>query len=331
MMAGAGLEPGRGLLPPFMQADVDGLDRVLERLESASERFGERFDPPAILRRLVAQGRLGKAAGQGFYPYPQPDEGPQAPTVKLEQRGEGVAVAWLQAGAMNAISAQVIEDLTVVYERAQEAGIRALVIASANPMVFSAGADIKGFAQMDPAGARALADAAHRLFSRLGGGPIATVAAVNALAFGGGCELAMACDARIAARSALFGQPEIKLGIIPGFGGTQRLPRLVGTAKAFEMNAIGDPVLAEEAWEVGLATRLVEDHELHDAALTYAAQLAARPAKALAAIKELAADEDLAAGIEAEKRSFEAVIATDDAREGIAAFLAKRPPRFSGR
>jgi enoyl-CoA hydratase/3-hydroxyacyl-CoA dehydrogenase len=149
MMAGAGLEPGRGLLPPFMQADSDGLDRVIERLEDASERFGERFEPPAILRRLVAQGRLGRAGGQGFYAYPRPDEGPQPETVKFETADETVAIAWLQAGAMNAISAQVIEDLTVAYERAEAAGMRALVIASANPMLFSAGADIKGFAAMD--------------------------------------------------------------------------------------------------------------------------------------------------------------------------------------
>jgi enoyl-CoA hydratase/3-hydroxyacyl-CoA dehydrogenase len=128
----------------------------------------------------------------------------------------------------------------------------------------------------------------------------------------------------------MFGQPEIKLGIVPGFGGTQRLPRLVGIAKAFEMNAVGDPVLADEAWELGLASRLVDDHELHDSALTWARQLAARPARALAAIKALGADASLAAGIEAEKTAFESVIATDDASEGIAAFLAKRPARFTG-
>ena len=105
---------------------------------------------------------------------------------------------------------------------------------------------------------------------------VVTIAAVNGLAFGGGCELAMACDVRIAARSALFGQPEIKLGIIPGFGGTQRLPRLVGANKALEMNLVGDPILAEEAFELGLVNRLVEDHELLDTALRGRASSPAR-------------------------------------------------------
>ena len=128
---------------------------------------------------------------------------------------------------------------------------------------------------MDAAGGEQLIHAAHALFRELGSEGIATIAAVNGLAFGGGCELAMSCDVRIAARSALFGQPEIKLGIIPGFGGTQRLPRLVGSNKALEMNLVGDPILADEAFEMGLANRVVEDHELLDTALAWARKLAA--------------------------------------------------------
>ncbi len=112
---------------------------------------------------------------------------------------------------------------------------------------------------------------------------VATIAAVNALAFGGGCELAMACDFRIAAESASFGQPEINLGIIPGFGGTQRLPRLVGEAKALELNLTGDPIGADEAYELGLATRVVPDHELFDTALAWARKLAGQAPLAVAA------------------------------------------------
>ena len=114
----------------------------------------------------------------------------------------------------------------------------------------------------------------HALLREMERSSVATIAAVNALAFGGGCELAMACDFRIAAESATFGQPEINLGIIPGFGGTQRLPRLVGEAKALEMNLTGDPIGAEEAYELGLATRVVPDHELLDTALAWARKLA---------------------------------------------------------
>ena len=152
--------------------------------------------------------------------------------------------------------------------------MRALVIASSNPFLYSAGADIKAFTTMDDTAGEKLIHETHALFKELGSGRIATIAAVNGLAFGGGCELAMACDVRIAARSALFGQPEIKLGIIPGFGGTQRLPRLVGVNKALEMNLVGDPLLADEAFEFGLVNRIVEDHELLDTALSWARKLA---------------------------------------------------------
>ncbi len=331
LMAGAGLDPRRGLMPPFMKADVEGLDTILERLENAQERHGERFAPPRILRRLVAQGRLGQKSGQGFYAYPQPDAEQPAEVVKLETREEGVAIAWLANGQMNSIAPQVIEDLGKVWEQAKSSGVRALVIASSNPFLYSAGADIKAFTTMDKAAGEALIHKAHALFRELGREGIATIAAVNGLAFGGGCELAMSCDLRIAARSALFGQPEIKLGIIPGFGGTQRLPRLVGQSKALEMNLVGDPIGAEEAYEYGLASAVVDDHELLDTALAWARRLAAQAPLAVAQIKQASAKGDLDEGIEAEKRAFATVFQSADAKEGIAAFLGKRAPRFEGR
>jgi enoyl-CoA hydratase/3-hydroxyacyl-CoA dehydrogenase len=331
MMAGAGLDPRRGLLPPFMRADVEGLDVVLERMENAQERHGDRFAPPTILRRLVAQGRLGQKAGQGFYPYPQPDAEQPAEVVKLETRGDGVAIAWLANGQMNAISPDLVADLEKVWAKVNESGVRALVIASSNPMLFSAGADIKAFTSMDEAGGAELLERTHALASALGSGRIATIAAVNGIAFGGGCELAMACDMRIAARTALFGQPEIKLGIIPGFGGTQRLPRLVGASKGLEMNLVGDPVMADEAYEFGLVNRVVDDHELLDTALALARKLAAQAPLALEQIKRVSAASDLQQGLDDEKRAFAAAFASEDAREGIAAFLAKRAAHFKGR
>jgi enoyl-CoA hydratase/3-hydroxyacyl-CoA dehydrogenase len=330
MMAGAGFDRRRGLLPPFMKADSEGLDTVLERMENAQESHGERFTPPTILRRLVAQGRLGQKSGQGFYPYPQPDAEQPAEVVKLESAGDGVAIAWLANGQMNSISPQVAGDLAKLWSKVRESGVRALVIASSNPFLFSAGADIKAFTTMDASAGEKLINETHALFKELGSGSIATIAAVNGLAFGGGCELAMACDVRIAARSAIFGQPEIKLGIIPGFGGTQRLPRLVGANKALEMNLLGDPILADEAFELGLVNRLVEDHELLDTALQWARKLAGQAPLAVEQIKRVSAAGDLDEGIEAEKRAFATVFASADAREGIAAFLGKRAPRFTG-
>ncbi|HEY5192812.1 MAG TPA: 3-hydroxyacyl-CoA dehydrogenase NAD-binding domain-containing protein [Solirubrobacteraceae bacterium] len=331
MMAGAGLDPRRGLMPPFMKADVEGLDSILERLENAAERYGERFTPPTILRRLVAQGRLGQKSGQGFYAYPQPDAEQPAEVVKLEHRSGGVAIAWLANGQMNSISPQVIEDLGKVWEQVKNTDVHALVIASSNPFLFSAGADIKAFTSMDEAGGEQLIHAAHALLREFGSDGIATIAAVNGLAFGGGCELAMACDVRIAARSAIFGQPEIKLGIIPGFGGTQRLPRLVGENKALEMNLGGDPIAAEEAFELGLVNRMVEDHELLDTALSWGRKLAAQAPLALEQIKRVSGAGDLDEGIEAEKRGFAIAFSSADAKEGISAFLGKRAPRFQGR
>ncbi len=331
MMAGAGMDPRRGIFPPFMGADLAGLDETLEKLERAQNEHGERFAPPRILKRLVAQGRHGQKSGQGFYAYPQPDEGEQADAVKLETRGD-VAIAWLVNPPMNAISPQLIKDLGTVWERVKASDeIRALVIASSNPVVFSAGADIKAFTSMDEAGGRELIHGGHALLRELGRNRVSTVAAVNSLAFGGGCELAMACDFRIAAESAVFGQPEIKLGIIPGFGGTQRLPRLVGPAKALEMNLIGDAISSGEAEAYGLANRVVPDHELFDTAFAWARKLAAQAPIAVEEVKRASDDPDLDEGIEKEKKSFERAFQSEDAREGISAFLGKRTARWQGK
>jgi enoyl-CoA hydratase/3-hydroxyacyl-CoA dehydrogenase len=331
MMAGAGMDPRRGIFPPLMGADLKGLDEVYAKLEQAEAEHGERFAAPRLLRRLVAQGRLGQKSGQGFYAYPQPADGDQTETVKLELRDE-VAIAWLANPPMNAISPQVIKDLRTVWDRVQETeGVGAMLICSSIPVVFSAGADIKAFTSMDEAGGRELIDGGHQLLRELGQSKVSTVAVVNSIAFGGGCELAMACDFRIAADSAIFGQPEIKLGIIPGFGGTQRLPRLVGPGKALEMNLIGDAVTAHEALEHGLATRVVPDHELFETAFAWGRKLAGQAPLAVEAVKRASADPDLDEGIAQEKEGFAKAFQTEDAREGISAFLGKRSPKWQGK
>ena len=159
----------------------------------------------------------------------------------------------------------------------------------------------------------------------------ATIAAVNALAFGGGCELAMSCDVRIGAQAAVFGQPEIKLGIIPGFGGTQRLPRLVGENKALEMNLVGDAISSEEALEFGLVNRVVPDHELFDTALAWGRKLAGQAPQAVGLVKKVSHKGDLDEGIDAEKQGFADAFQTEDASEGISAFLGKRTPHWGGK
>jgi enoyl-CoA hydratase/3-hydroxyacyl-CoA dehydrogenase len=330
MMAGAGMDPRRGIFPPFMKADMLGLDVVLEKLDAAEAEHGERFAVPVTLRRLVAQGRLGQKAGQGFYPYPRADEGEQTETVKLETRGD-VAIAWLANAPMNAVSPQVIKDLGQVWERVKANDeIGAMVIASSIPVVFSAGADIKAFTQMDESTGAELIESGHALLRDLGQAKIATIAAVNSIAFGGGCEVAMACDFRIAAESAIFGQPEIKLGLIPGFGGTQRLPRLVGPHKALEMNLVGDGITAVDALEHGLVNRVVPDHELFDTAVAWARKLADQAPLAVEQIKLVSDKGDLDEGIDAETAGFATAFQTADAKEGIAAFLGKRKANWKG-
>src|SRR4051812_47151713 len=321
LMAGAGLDIRRGLFPPLMKADLTGLDVVLEQLEQLHSEHGEPFEPPALLRRLVAQGRLGQKSGQGFHPWPRPDEGSEPP-VQLETRGD-IAIAWLNNPPANSLSPQVIEALQAAWQKVEDSGVRALIFASANPFLFCAGADIKAFTTLDEASGRQLVEGAHGLMRGMERSGVVTIAAVNAIAYGGGCELAMACDVRIAAESALFAQPEINLGIIPGFGGTQRLARLVGESKALEMNLTGDAILAEEAYEFGLANAVVPDHELLDTSLAWARKLAGQAPLAVEQVKRVSGE-----GMEAEKEGFISVFASEDAREGIGAFLGKRRPAW---
>ena len=325
MMMCAGILPG-----PFARADEAGLDTLLEQLERAQSEWGDAFEPPAIVRRLVAQGRLGKKSGQGFFPYPQPDPGDQRETVLLETRDD-VAIAWLNRPPANPLSPQAVRDLISVWEQV-DGKVRAFVIASSNIFTFSAGADIKEFAKMSPDAAGAdLLGSGHRFMRGMERSSTVTIAAVNSIAFGGGCELAMACDFRIAAESAAFGQPEINLGIMPGFGGTQRLPRLVGESKALEMNLVGDPIDAYEAHRVGLANQVVPDHELFDTTLAWARKLAGQPPMAIGEIKRVSHRPDLEEGLAVEAAGFGRLFGSEDAREGISAFLQKRRPKFEGR
>jgi enoyl-CoA hydratase/carnithine racemase len=326
MMMGTGMIPG-----PFARADFRGLDDVLAALEKAEDEWGEHFEPPLILRRLVAQGRLGAKSGQGFYPYPQPDEGYENAPVKLDTRGE-YAIAWLDNPPANSISPDVIEGLGKAWAAIEaNPDVKAMILASPNPALFSAGADIKAFTKMDEAAGRELLDGGHDLLRSWERSRTMTIAAVNGLAFGGGCELTMACDVRIAGYSATFGQPEINLGIIPGFGGTQRLPRLVGPSKALEMNTTGEAISAADAYEHGLVNRVVNDHELFDTAVQWARKFAGQAPLALELIKQASHKGDLDDGIAAEKEAFSTAFASEDAREGIGAFLGKRTPEFKGK
>jgi enoyl-CoA hydratase/3-hydroxyacyl-CoA dehydrogenase len=326
MAAGAGIAPG-----PLAQADAMGLDNVLAALDHAETQWGDGFKAPALIKRLVAQGRTGKAAGQGFFVYPQPDDGEQTETVKLETRG-AVAIAWLAAKPVNPISPELVRDLIAVHAKVEaDESIKVLILASSTNALFSAGADLKAFSKMSSDEVAAHVDNTNAMMRAIETGRVVSIAMINGAALGGGCELAMSANVRLAGESASFGQPEISLGIIPGFGGTQRLPRLVGKSAAFDIITSGDSITAWRAAELGLVSQVLPDHELFDAAIALAERLVAQPPAAINQIKQLLDDDTLEAGIAKERDAFVAAMASEDGKEGIAAFLQKRAPKFTGR
>lgn len=247
-----------------------------------------------------------------------------------EERQGAVAFLTIDHPPANAISRTVVDGLAEGLARAEaDDACRALVITGAGAKFFSAGADINEFG----AGGEGLSGAVD-LTLRLERSRLPIIAAVNGVAFGGGCELALACDVRIATRSARFGQPEIKLGIMPGWGGTQRLPRLIGRARASERLLTGDPVDADSALQLGLVAEVVEDGGLAEAAGRWAELLASRAPLALAAIKRAMNDGlhlPIADALAVEQREFASLFGTEDAAEGISAFLQKRQAEWKGR
>lgn len=253
----------------------------------------------------------------------------------VAREGRVAIVTIHRPAVLNALNRQTIHDLRAAMLDAQaDDAVGAVVLTGSGPKAFVAGADINELAAMTPVTAHALSasgQAAFDLVERLGK-PV--VAAVNGFALGGGCELAMACTVRFASETARFGQPEIGLGLVPGYGGTQRLSRLVGHGRALELLLSGAPIDAAEAHRIGLVNRVVPAADLLPAATAFAAELAARAP--IAARFILDAVHGGAGRPFADAQAYEATLfglaaATDDAKEGTRAFLEKRKPVFRGR
>ena len=247
--------------------------------------------------------------------------------VQLEVQG-GVGTILLNRPPMNALSFQVQEEIRqAALEASQREDVRAVVLYG-GPKVFAAGADINEMAQASYQDMVARSNALQASFTAVARIPKPTIAAITGYALGGGCELALCCDLRIAGEKAKLGQPEIQLGIIPGAGGTQRLPRLVGPARAKELIYTGRFVSAEEALHIGLVDRVVPDDEVYSAAMDMAEQFARGPAYALRAAKEAidrGLEVDLETGLEIERVQFAALFATEDRAIGMKSFVENGP------
>lgn len=258
----------------------------------------------------------------------------QYETLQIEDRGPVRVATVNRPDVLNALDARVVGELTALVEAtAADPSVRAMVLTGAGK-AFVAGADIAAMAEMTPEQALEFAGRGHALGEMLGTLRMPVIAAVNGFALGGGCELALACDFIYASEKAKFGQPEVKLGVIPGFGGTQRLLRRVGPARALELCMTGDMIDAAEALRIGLANRVVAPDALLDEAVAAAGRASECGPLAVAKVKEVihaGADEPLDTANQLEQEAFASLFATADQSEGMAAFLAKRPAQFQGK
>ena len=251
----------------------------------------------------------------------------------LERRPDGVALITLANGKVNALSTELLAEIRAIAQDLSTAPPGAVVITGGDRL-FAAGADISQFGGPDEAAT--IGAAFHDALDAVAAIPRFVIAAVSGYALGGGCELALACDYRIVSEKAVFGQPEILLGIIPGGGGTQRLPRLVGASRAKEMCLTGRHVRAEEALRIGLADEIVAPEALAERALALASEVAAGPLSAQAICKRVIDDgleRSLADGLQLERAGFVEVFHTDDSRTGVTSFLEHGPGKatFTGR
>ncbi|MEM2022623.1 MAG: enoyl-CoA hydratase-related protein [Archaeoglobaceae archaeon] len=252
--------------------------------------------------------------------------------VKLEFDGELAIITLNRPEKLNALDTETRKELMEVFNQAEQRARVAIITGSGK--AFAAGADINELIQRTPSIALEAGKLGTELFNRIEESDLVTIAAINGFALGGGCELAMACDIRIASKKAKFGQPEINIGIIPGAGGTQRLPRLVGLGMAKKMVLTGEMIDAEEAFRIGLVEEVVDDEKLMERAKEIARKILEKPPLAVRyAKKALNASRNMSLldGLRYELSLFSILFSTEDAKEGMKAFLEKRKAEFKGR
>ncbi len=252
----------------------------------------------------------------------------------VEVKDEVVVVQINRERALNALNKETIEELQKFFSYYwSDEKIKCVIVTGGGAKAFVAGADITELADLDVRGGNETSARGLYLMKTIQNFPKPVIAAVNGFALGGGCELALACDIRLASEKAKFGQPEVNLGIIPGYGGTQRLPRIVGRGKAMQLILTGDIIDSAEAYRIGLVDEVYPHDELMDNALKMANKIASKGPIAIELAKESinrGLDGTLTAGCDLEKANFAQTCGTGDKNEGMEAFLEKRPAKFTG-
>ena len=317
---------------PLATADDLGINAVLEALKRS-----KRAKPAKILEDMVARGDLGTKTGKGFYEHTERGGEMKFETLLISRDAEThvATIAINRPDRLNTLSPQVFDELErALSELEKDETVRCLVVTGAGERSFSAGADLTSFSDISKAfKVWQFSRRGEEVLNRLANFSKPTLAAINGHCFGGGLELALACDFRIAAKRAKLGQTEVNLGLVPGAGGTQRLVRMLGQAKAKELVLLGARLTSDEASAIGLVTKTVENEAFSSEVREFAGRLAKQAPIAIRLAKALlnrGGDTPIEAALEMEAMAFGLVASTEDLFEGIQAFMEKREPKFKG-